>query len=698
MTGWSDKHDASADEIRLWEKLYPYDNNTGVITRNVPLFDIDVLLKECGDAVEAMVREFFEERGELLTRVGLAPKRGLAFRTDEPFSKLSVVFETPEGATSQRLEFLGNGQQFVAYGVHPDTGQPYRWHARELAAVSREDLPYIREADARDLLERATKIALDFGYRLRGDGAATGNGSARPKRERSESQTFFQRVNTHALEFIEPWAKALFPKAHYQKGTGAWRVSSKDLGRSLEEDLSLHPDGIWDFGTERPYTAIDLVREYRAIQVLPAALWLCERMSINPTKLGYTERSARPPIRPEVAMKDDTGTPGRNDQARKYDGPSKTDHGIAEQGAARLAFVNIAAWAEREPPDREWAVPERFPLRNVALFSGEGSTGKSILLMQLGAAHVLGKDWALTLPEPGPFLYLNAEDEEDELERRLSAIAKHYRAPVAELARDYHIVSRFGQDAVLAYPDRHGQIRPTPLFEELKQAAHDIHPKLIGLDTSADIFGGNEIDRSQVRQFISLMRGLAIAGNSAVLIALHPSLTGISSGTGLSGSTAWHNSVRARAYLTSEPTEDGTDSGLRQLDFKKNNYGPISASVTLQWKAIGKAGVYLPVSSGSPLDKAAADKKAEHIFIDLLRRFEKQGRDVSHKKGPSYAPAQFADEDLAQKLAPTDAKRRKALKDAMTRLFASKKIRTDNYGRPSRPHNKIVEQEQENPA
>ena len=31
----------------------------------------------------------------------------------------------------------------------------------------------------------------------------------------------------------------------------------------------------------------------------------------------------------------------------------------------------------------------------------------------------------------------------------------------------------------------------------------------------------------------------------------------------------------------------------------------------------------------------------------------------------------------------------------MTRLFASKKIRADDYGRPSRPNNKIVEQEKE---
>src|SRR5262249_29216038 len=174
-------------------------------------------------------------------------------------------------------------------------------------------------------------------------------------------------------------------------------------------------------------------------------------------------------------------------------------------------------------------------------------TGKSILIMQLGAAHVLGRDWCHALPELGPFLYFSAEDESDELERRLDAIAQHYSAPLAELVRDYHIVARAGQDAILGYPDRCDLIQPTSLFEELKQAACDIRPKMIALDTSADIFGGNEISRTQVRQFIGLLRKMAIASNSAVLIAVHPSLTGINTGTGLSGSTAWHNSVRSRA-------------------------------------------------------------------------------------------------------------------------------------------------------
>ena len=257
-----------------------------------------------------------------------------------------------------------------------------------------------------------------------------------------------------------------------------------------------------------------------------------------------------------------------------------------------LRFCDIAQWSAQEPPPREWAVPNRFPLRNVALISGEGAVGKSILIMQLGVAHALGRDWLGTLPEPGPFLYLNAEDEEAELHRRFVDIAKHFGSSLSELTNDVHILSLAGQDAVLGRADRDGLIQPTPLFRKLTEAARAIRPKLIALDTSADVFGGNENDRAQVRQFIGLIRGMAIAANAAVIIATHPSLTGINSGSGLSGNTAWHNSVRARAYVKPAKTEDGgePDKALRQIEFMKSNYGPVADTVIVRWKD----GVFIP--------------------------------------------------------------------------------------------------------
>ena len=131
---------------------------------------------------------------------------------------------------------------------------------------------------------------------------------------------------------------------------------------------------------------------------------------------------------------------------------SDTDDGEREAADKPLTFCDITQWSTREPPLREWAVQDRFPLRNVSLISGEGAVGKSILIMQLGVAHALGRDWIGTLPEPGPFLYLNAEDEEAELHRRLADIAAHFGTAFAELKSDVHILSLAGKDAVLGMP------------------------------------------------------------------------------------------------------------------------------------------------------------------------------------------------------------------------------------------------------
>ena len=292
-----------------------------------------------------------------------------------------------------------------------------------------------------------------------------------------------------------------------------------------------------------------------------------------------------------------------------------------------LTFCDIDKWSRSEPPPRDWAVPDRFPLRNVGLLSGEGAVGKSILLMQLAAAHVLARDWLGTLPEPGPAIYLNAEDEEVELHRRLSPIAAHFGASLAELKDNLHILALAGQDAVLGYADRDRRIKSTLLFERLTKTACDIRPKLIALDTSADIFAGNENDRSEVRQFIGLLRSIAMTANAAVIIAAHPSLTGINSGSGLSGSTAWHNSVRARAYMQSVKVGDGN---LRQLEFMKSNYGPVAETITLRWKN----GVFVPEPKTGLLEKYAADAKANEVFLELLERFRRQGRIVGDKRGP----------------------------------------------------------------
>jgi RecA-family ATPase len=243
----------------------------------------------------------------------------------------------------------------------------------------------------------------------------------------------------------------------------------------------------------------------------------------------------------------------------------------------------------------------------------------------------------------------------------------------------------FGDDTVLAGVSRSGKIEPTSRYAQLLQVAGDIKPKMIGIASSANVFAGSENDRTQTQQFVNLLNRVATVAHGSVVLISHPSLTGINSDSGLSGTTQWHNAVRARFFIKSVKAEPGEqpDDDLRELIFKKNQYGRKSAAIVLRYRD----GLFLPERSMSGLAKVAHDTKADETFLDLLKRFTGEGRKVSHNENArNYAPATFAKEAEAKK----HRLRKADLETAMRRLFEAKKIRAEDYGRPSQPHSRII--------
>jgi hypothetical protein len=180
MQGWQTKIGVGEPEIMLWGKLYPHANNSGILTRRVPTLDIDVTHEPAAQAIEELTRERYEEAGPILVRFGMRPKFCIPFRTDEPFDKIVVNLSGPDGS-KHKIEFLANGQQVVVAGVHPDTHKPYTWHGGELGKIKREDLPYIREAEAQQLVDDAIQLLIEqFGFKLVGGtrkGKAAGDGA-----------------------------------------------------------------------------------------------------------------------------------------------------------------------------------------------------------------------------------------------------------------------------------------------------------------------------------------------------------------------------------------------------------------------------------------------------------------------------------------------------------------------------------------
>jgi hypothetical protein len=179
---WQKITGVSRATLEAWDHDWPNASNTGVLTRLVPTLDLDLLSEPAANAAEKLVRERFQSRGRVLVRVGCAPKRAIPFRTTQPFKKLITLFDVPAG---EKIEFLGDGQQFVAHGVHPDTQQDYTWTGGDPSTVAYGDLPEISAAEAQQLQDDITALLVrDFGYVVGVNRSTRANG-ATPKRARA---------------------------------------------------------------------------------------------------------------------------------------------------------------------------------------------------------------------------------------------------------------------------------------------------------------------------------------------------------------------------------------------------------------------------------------------------------------------------------------------------------------------------------
>lgn len=182
-----------------------------------------------------------------------------------------------------------------------------------------------------------------------------------------------------------------------------------------------------------------------------------------------------------------------------------------------LPVIDPREWQGKPVPDRQWFVEGWIPDRTVTNLSGDGGSGKTEIILQLIAAASLGLPWFGKDVSTGPCLYYGAEDEADELHRRLETIVRRAGQDLADLA-GIRLIPMAGLDAVLAEPNGKGHLAETAIYPKLVSQAMALRPKLIVIDPSADVFGGDEINRAQVRKFVSMLRGLAMEIDCAVLL------------------------------------------------------------------------------------------------------------------------------------------------------------------------------------
>lgn len=256
-----------------------------------------------------------------------------------------------------------------------------------------------------------------------------------------------------------------------------------------------------------------------------------------------------------------------------------------QRGLPTIGTLSPVDWTGKTAPAFDWMVDGCFLRGTVAMLSGDGGLGKSLLMQQLLTAAATGKPWLGLDTQPARGYAFFCEDDEGELHRRQEKINRHYEVDYPALD-GVRYACRVGQENVLVEFDRRtDQPRRMPLFDSLCDDVKRCQAQIVVLDTLADVFAGNEIIRNQVRRFVTALRKLAIEIQGVVILTAHPSLSGMASGSGISGSTAWNNSVRSRIYLTKPKTdnEEEADPNERVLKTMKNNQGPAGGRIRLLW-------------------------------------------------------------------------------------------------------------------
>jgi RecA-family ATPase len=363
---------------------------------------------------------------------------------------------------------------------------------------------------------------------------------------------------------------------------------------------------------------------------------------------------------------------------RAHDRAVAIGNGTAAQFSAA---VNPAELAGKPIPFRRWLVDGWIPFLAVTGIYGDGGTGKTLIGQGLQTSCAAGLPW-LGLPTSRCRSFgLYCEDDNDELHRRQADINRALGLDFAEL-EPMRWWSRQGEDNILMHFHGAGRGTLTSLYYEFIDRCLDHLASLAIIDTAADTFGGNENIRPEVRQFVGhALGGIARAIHGAVVLVAHPSRTGLASGEGDGGNTAWNNTFRSRLYLSHLKAEDGTtDTDQRVLSRKKASYSRAGDSIELRWDD----GYFQVEHAATGINATVRNHEADRAFLAALDKMTAQGINLSASPAArNYAPTVI----LKQRMAGSF--KRQEVADAMQRVFNDGRIVSEQYGRPGREMAKI---------
>lgn len=192
--------------------------------------DIDCLDPEAAEIMERAVREELDDGEAAPRRVGQAPKSLLVYGVDVLSAAIGtrqLRFRLGPDLDTQLVETRGAGQQFVAEGIHPATGQPYEWDDSD-GPPPVDELPVVDDEQIARLFERLAEVVEEQDWTLE---RTSGSGKGAAERGAIDQDYLAAADTGHMAEAVAaiPNTTQLFPgRPDYIRMANAIKAAFRD--------------------------------------------------------------------------------------------------------------------------------------------------------------------------------------------------------------------------------------------------------------------------------------------------------------------------------------------------------------------------------------------------------------------------------------------------------------------------------------
>lgn len=257
-------------------------------------------------------------------------------------------------------------------------------------------------------------------------------------------------------------------------------------------------------------------------------------------------------------------------------------------------------------PRRDWLFAKHYIRRYVTASVGPGGGGKtahsiSEALAMVTGCPLLDQDGPLT--KPLRVWWINAEDPQDEIDRRFHAAAKHFHVSNNEIAGRLFTDSGRDQEFVIARQDGRDLKIVEPFICEMVSEIRRREIDVVIIDPFVSTHEAQENDNSAMQRVAAAWTKVADEANCCVELVHHVTKNqGEVTADSARGGGAFKDKVRSMRVINAMTKEEGDRAGVDnprsffRVDLGKTN---MQASGTSQWRRF----VSVPLMNGKGLIK-----------------------------------------------------------------------------------------------